>query len=215
MRPRLWQLLGLALFLFIPLVLFLFLAHPAPIAASVGAGVLLMLGHRFLARPYMASTRQRKCLWCNRFFVSGEPKVMLPLAAGASEIVFATCTGHDGPARRFLGWVDRWRLPLRLGIGAPLVSLLAVLAVAAAGRAAPTGLATDLFRLVVGLTVNLAALGPLLGSSRGSVDSPLRAAFPPHNFSLLGIRTILWIFRIVGVYWLATAGRSLFDRFAA
>ncbi|MGH7858501.1 MAG: hypothetical protein ACREQY_14345, partial [Candidatus Binatia bacterium] len=64
----------------------------------------------------------------------------------------------------------------------------------------------------VGLTVNVAALGALVDSARGSVASPPRAAFPPHNFSLLGIRATLWILRVVGIYWLFAAGRALFER---
>ena len=211
------NLAGLLLFLFIPLVLFLFVAHPEPIAASVAAGVVLMLGHRFLARPYMERVRARKCVWCNRFFRAGEPTAEVALLAGDGELRFAACPGHDLPAHRFFAWLDRLRLPLRLGIGLPLLALLATLVAAALGRPAPTALATDLFRFVVGLTVNLAALGPLDSTrgatpgdpSQGSLGSTPRAAFPPHNFSLLGIRSILWIFRLVGVFWLFTSGRAL------
>jgi hypothetical protein len=213
-RPALWQIAGILLFLFIPLVLYLFVAHPAPVAASAGAGVLLMLGHRFLARPYLERVRLRKCLWCNRWLAPGAEAATVPLRAGGGELVFAACPGHEAPAERFLGWVDRLRLPLRLGIGLPLLGLLAALFVAAAGREAPVGLATDLFRFVVGLTVNVAALGPFAGPARGPGVPPHRAAFPPHNFSLLGVRAILWIFRIVGVYWLWTASGSLVERLA-
>lgn len=214
MRPLTENALGIALFLFIPLVLFLFVAHPEPIAASLGAGVLLMLGHRFVARPYMERVRERKCLWCNRFFVAGERTEPVLLRTGSTEIRFAACPGHDLPSRRFLAWVDRLRLPLRLGIGLPLVALLGTLALAATGRPAPTDLVTDLFRFVVGLTVNVAALGPLFGPSLERGGSPPRAAFPPHNFSLLGVRSILWIFRLVGVYWLFIAGRALWHHLA-
>jgi hypothetical protein len=213
-RPWLWQVLGVLLFLFIPLVLYLFVAHPAPVGASVGAGLLLMLGHRFLARPYMEAVRARKCLWCNRVFEANRSTMKLPVEAGGATVDFATCARHDLPAVRFFRWLDRLRLPLRLGIGAPLLFLLGTLAMAASGRAAPTALAVDLFRLVVGLTVNVAALGPWLGPSHDTRASPLRAAFPAHNFSLLGIRAILWIFRIVGVYWIWVAGRALLARLA-
>jgi hypothetical protein len=211
-RPWLWQATGVALFLFIPLVLFLFVAHPAPAAASLVAGIILMLGHRFLARPYMERVRRSKCLWCNRWLRPEEPSTALAVVAGSSVLEFTTCPGHDAPVRSFLAWTERLALPLRLGIGLPLGFLLATLAYLAAGRAAPVELATDLFRFVVGLTVNVAALGPLVGSPRANGDSPLRAAFLAHNFALLGVRAILWIFRIVGIYWLWTAGRALFER---
>ncbi len=205
------NLLGILLFLFIPLVLFLFVAHPQPIGVSVGAGVFLMLGHRLLARPYMERVRERKCLWCNRFFAAHDPVVPVLLQVGTTELRFAACPGHGLFANRFLSWVDRLRLPLRLGIGLPLAALLATLALAATGRTAPTDLVTDLFRFLVGLTVHVAALG----SSLGRLHSTPRAAFPPHNFSLLGVRTTLWIFRLVGLFWLVTAGRSLWRLLAS
>ena len=48
---------GIACFLFIPLVLYLYVVHPEPVALSTAAGVVLMLGHRLLARPYMQRVR--------------------------------------------------------------------------------------------------------------------------------------------------------------
>ncbi|HSU81776.1 MAG TPA: hypothetical protein VLR69_05110, partial [Thermoanaerobaculia bacterium] len=53
---------GVLLFLFIPVVLFLFVRHPEPVGVSLAAGVALMIGHRFLARPYMERVREVKCL---------------------------------------------------------------------------------------------------------------------------------------------------------
>src|SRR4028119_450079 len=64
--PLRLQAVGLLLFLFIPLVLFLFVRHPEPVGMSLGAGVILMIGHRRLARPYMRRALPWKCLWCNR-----------------------------------------------------------------------------------------------------------------------------------------------------
>ena len=205
MRPWALQTIGIALFAFIPLVLFLFVRHPEPIAASLLGGIVLMLGHRFLARPYQERVRERKCIWCNRVLAREASRHHLTVVAGSDETSFAACVGHDAPAGRFFAWVDRLRLPLRLGIAVPLVALLLALAAATAGddRWAPR--AADCFRFAVGLTVNLAALGPLLGAVRGVP----RAAFPLHNFTLLGLRNLLWIFRLVGIRWILTAGRAL------
>ncbi len=205
MRPGALQAMGIALFAFIPVVLFLFVRHPAPIAASLAGGVVLMLGHRFLARPYMERARERKCIWCNRVLAPAAPRSRVGVLAGSEDVGFAACPGHEGPAGRFFAWADRLRLPLRLGIGVPLVALLAALALAAGGDARWAPRATELFRLVVGLTVNLAALGPVAGRIAGTP----RAAFPLHNFTLLGVRNILWIFRLVGIWWIVAAGRAL------
>jgi hypothetical protein len=203
-----WQLLGVALFLFIPLVLFLFVRHPEPVGVSLAAGVVLMAGHRFLARPYMEAVRLRKCLWCN-----GRPRPqaeMLPLLVGArgsggSELVAAVCPHHRDPAARFVAFLDRARLPLRLGIFVPLLLLLAALVAAALGERRWLDPAVALFQLLVGVTVNVAAFGYL--AARPVV--PARPPFPAHNFFLLGLRNLLWVFRLVGIWWIAAGVWSL------
>jgi len=199
-------LLGILLFLFIPLVLYLFVAHPAPVGGSLVAGIAFMAGHRFLARPYMLATRPHKCIWCNRFFDgrrSAELAVELAQAGALPPLELLACAAHVEPTRRFFGFLDRARLPLRLGIGLPLGLLLGSLVAFAAGFGDRTESATQLFRLGIGLTVNFAALGPWLGAPR----ERSRAAFPVHNFYLLGSRAILWIFRLVGVVWIVAGAR--------
>ena len=203
------NILGVVLFLFIPVVLFLFVAHPAPVAGSVAAGLLLMAGHRFLARPYMLAARPHKCIWCNRAFAvqpdaERAPRRAVELAQGGAlpPLELLTCEAHVEPTRRFFSFVDRLRQPLRVGIGLPLGLLLGALGAFSAGVGDWTEPATALFRLSVGLTVNLAALGPWLGAPR----EQSRPAFPVHNFYLLGIRAILWIFRLVGIWWIAAGG---------
>ena len=205
MRRFAIQLAGLGLFLFIPLVLFLFVRHPRPVGLSLAVGIVLMIGHRFLARPYMERVRQLKCIWCNRVLSSEAPSETVAIGTDSGPVEFVACRGHAAPAERFFAWVDRLRLLLRLGIGVPLVALLALLAIAATGAVDATGIATDAFRLVIGLTVNLAALGPFVGSGVGTP----RAAFPLHNFTLLGVRAILWIFRLIGIWWIWEGARGL------
>jgi hypothetical protein len=203
-------LLGIALFLFIPLVLYLFVAHPRPVGASLAAGVALMLGHRFLARPYMRRALAQKCLWCNRALAPPAPDAprvpntaaeTLDIRAGRETWTARFCPGHRAPAARFLSFVESAAWPLRLGIFVPLLVLLATLAAVALGRRPwlDPATATDLFRLLVGLAVNLAAWGYLAARER----TPVRSPFPLHNFTLLGIRALLWIFRLVGIWWIA------------
>ena len=62
---------GLLLFLFIPLVLFLFLRQPLGPGWSVAVGVAIMLGHRFVAAPWMAKFADVRCLWCGRVGARG------------------------------------------------------------------------------------------------------------------------------------------------
>jgi hypothetical protein len=187
---------GVVLFLFIPLVLFLFVRHPEPVGLSLGAGVALIVVHRFLARPYMEQVLAVKCLWCNR--VPPREPVELELRAGGRALAARCCAAHRAPAARFFSFVQTWRWPLRLGIFLPLLFLLTALAASAARQPAPVSFATDWFKLVVGVTVNLAALGYFAAREH----APLEVPFPIHNFFLLGVRNLLWIFRLVGLWWI-------------
>jgi hypothetical protein len=197
---------GLLLFGFIPLVLYLYVGHPEPLWLSLVAGVLVMLGHRFLARPYMRWARPQRCLWCGRV-PPREPAERLPVEAGGGGFEAVCCQGHAVRAARFFAFVDDWRWPLRIGIFLPLLFLLGSLVADAAGReAAPVELATDLFRLAVGLTVNLAAWGWL--AVRRAPETA-RVPFPVHNFYLLGVHALLWVFRVIGVWWIWMGARGL------
>jgi hypothetical protein len=199
------QLTGLGLFLFIPVVLYLLVAHPQPIAASLPAALVLMVGHRFLARPYMREARLRKCLWCSRRLAAGT--ATLPVAAGGETVEAAVCPQHREPAARFLAVLERLGLPLRLGIFTPLLLLIVALATSSIGAISPATLdaSVALFQLVVGLTVNVAAFGYRWAPA----EPPARLPFPAHNFFLLGIRNLLWVFRLVGLWWIATGGWAL------
>jgi hypothetical protein len=205
---------GIALFLFIPLVLFLFVAHPNPVGLSLAVGVVLMLGHRVLARPYMRRALAAKCLWCNRTLpLPGDAAgtESLEVRSGGEVSTARFCAGHGAPAARFLAFLAGWAWPLRAGIFLPLLLLLGALAATAVGRPVPLATATDLFRLIVGVTVNVAAWG-YLARGAGESGGTARVPFPLHNFTLLGIRALLWIFRLVGIWWIVLALAHLLGR---
>ena len=187
---------GVLLFLFIPAVLFLFVRHPEPVGLSLAGGVVLIICHRFLARPYMERVLAVKCLWCNR--VPPRTPVELELRSGARKLAARCCAEHRQPAAKFFSFLHAWRWPLRLGIFLPLLFLLTALAASAAGQPAPVPIATTWFKLVVGVTVNVAALGYFFAREH----SPFEVPFPAHNFFLLGVRNLLWIFRLVGLWWI-------------
>jgi len=196
-------LLGVALFLFIPLVLFLFVRHPQPVGLSLAGGLVLMVGHRLLARPYMLRALPAKCLWCNRVLDAGEGRrkgetAAIELCSRGAAYHARSCSEHRLPLARFFSFVETWRWPLRLGIFVPLAFLLISLAATAAGQPASLETWTAWFKLIVGLTVNVAALGSLLAREHAPVTVP----FPLHNFFLLGVRNLLWIFRLVGLWWI-------------
>ncbi|HSK79420.1 MAG TPA: hypothetical protein VLQ45_23405 [Thermoanaerobaculia bacterium] len=196
---------GVLLFLFIPLVLFLFVRHPEPVGGSLLAGVALMMAHRFLARPYMARVLPVKCVWCNRVLGEGTETATLPLRSGGKTLAARCCPAHRAPAAKFFSFLHARRWPLRLGIFIPLLFLLVALATSAAGQPAPVDVATTWFKMIVGVTVNVAAFGYLAASEREPPDIP----FPVHNFFLLGVRNLLWIFRLVGIWWIWQGVSSL------
>jgi len=197
---------GILLFLFIPLVLFLLLRQPAGPGWSVAIGLAIMFGHRFLATPWMAKFADVRCLWCGRVGAGRALRVV----SGGREWQMTVCSGsHATLVARFLRFVFRFRVPIALGIFVPLAWLvLASLASAAGWPLLPHGTNALIFRVVVAATVVLASLLPLLptpasqGSRPSSPQPPLRCPFPLHNFFLLGVRNVLWVFRIVGAWWL-------------
>jgi hypothetical protein len=212
-RPARLAALGVLLFLFIPLVLFLFVRRPVPVWLSLLAGVVLMIGHRRLALPYMRWALPWKCVWCNRVLPPADSAGLaagtdlLELEAGPHILSARCCVAHRDPAARFFSFLQAWRWPLRLGIFVPLLVLLLALALTAAGRMVRLDAATGFFQLVVGITVNTAALGYLFVRPQ----APLAVPFPVHNFFLLGVRLLLWIFRLVGIWWI-WQGLSFFLR---
>lgn len=218
---------GVFLFLFIPLVLFLLLRQPAGPGWSVAIGVAIMFGHRFVAAPWMAKFADVRCLWCGRV----GPGIPVPVVAGGREWRMTACSdAHAALVARFLAFVFRFRAVIGLGIFAPLAWLVvASLAAAAGWPLLPHATSALVFRVIVAATVVTASIVPFVlvvaqpspfrlrpagyggqvGLRRGkpAPASPLRCPFPLHNLFLLGIRNVLWVFRLVGAWWLVDAMR--------
>ena len=58
------RLLGVLLFLPVPVVLLLFTRMPLGVGESLALGVAITITHRFYARPFARSRADRRCLWC-------------------------------------------------------------------------------------------------------------------------------------------------------
>lgn len=196
------RLIGAGLFLFIPVVLVLYLRYPIGLAPSLAVGVALMLGHRFVARPFMDRTLSRRCFWCGRDLDGeGHPATF---RFRKEAVAARACSGsHAAHVLAFARSVNRAFLPLRLAIVLPVLVYLALAVLAAAGRpVVPMAWAVWVFKLpIAAAVVALSFLWP-----RGArLDLEPAVGFPPHNLFLLGVRNTLWIFRIVGLWWLAQA----------
>lgn len=161
-----------------------------------------------------------RCLWCGRD-LSPELGERTPITRPNGKIVeYRTCAlSVRDCARRWLGLhrlATDHALLIRLGIVLPLLNLLlADLARSFFGRSWMSHEAAALlFRGVIALTV--VSISLLYGQRRspdGEWSAPTRRfPFPPHNLSLLGAGWTIWIFRIVGVWWLLVAGRAFLSQ---
>lgn len=209
---------GVLLFLFVPLVLFLFLRQPLGPGWSMALGLAIMFGHRFVAQPWMAKFADVRCLWCGRI---GTAETVPVVAGGRAWQMQACSEEHAASIRRFLAFVFRFRLPIALGIFVPLAWLVGASCAAAAGHVLlPHATTALLFRVVVAATVLVASLAPVLPDGLGhghapaatpalaASHEPARCPFPLHNLFLLGIANTLWVFRVVGAWWLIDAWLS-------
>lgn len=197
------RLLGLLLFLPVPIVLFLFTRAPLGIAWSLGLGVALMLSHRAYARPFALSRAERRCLWCGRAAADG-PVFAVEEPLGTTR--WRACgEAHGVRARRFLEWAGARRRFLLIGILGALAAFLLAAAAMAAGLADARRYpdAVNAFRLAVALTV--LPLGLLATRGTAPADAALRPPFPVHIQALIGTWTVSWLFRVVGTAWLILA----------
>jgi hypothetical protein len=111
--------------------------------------------------------------------------------------------GHLLLARRTLAWTAARRRLVAGGILGSLGAFLVLAGWAASGRAAwSMADAVAVFRLGVALTVlPLGWLAPLSGQP---ADGPPRLPFPVHIQALVGTLWVVWLFRLVGIWWLAS-----------
>ena len=193
---------GLALFLPVPLVLFLFTRLPLGPWLSLGLGIVLTLSHRLYARPFALARAGRKCLWCGGEAAAGAADLTLEEPLGRTR--WRACPGpHDGSLRRTLGWAAAHARFLAVGILGTLAFFLA-LAAAVASRRVPGLVEADaVAALRLGVALTVLPFG-WLAPFRGPRDGPAgRLPFPVHIQALIGTAWVLWLFRLVGLWWLA------------
>lgn len=188
------RLLGLLLFLPVPLVLLLFTQAPLGVPASLGLGVALMLSHRLYARPFSLRRAGRRCLWCGRGVAADAPALPLEEPFGASS--WRACPGHLERLIRTFGWIEAHARFLKLGILGTLAAFLVL------AFAIPHADAAALFRF--GIAVSVLPLG-LVGPRHAPPAGAAKVPFPVHIQALIGTHAVLWLFRIVGIGWLGLA----------
>jgi hypothetical protein len=208
------RLTGVLLFLPVPLVLFLFTRAPLGILPSLGIGIALMLTHRLYARPWALAHAHRRCLWCGAdIAATAVSAVELVLEDRLGRASWCACReAHARPVRALLAWAAPRRRFLTFGI---LGTLGVFLAWAAGSQLlAPSRLEGDdavaFFRL--GIAGCVLPLGWLSARSDAASGEAPRSPFPLHVPALVGLRTVLWLFRLVGLLWLAQGSLHVAER---
>jgi hypothetical protein len=188
---------GIALFLFIPLVLVLYLRMPLGAGPSLALGVVLMIGHRFVARPWFSRHLGVRCFWCGKAAGS----VAAPFVSKGETIAAVACgEGHAGRIAAFGRVVAKARVPLAALILVPVVLyLLNGFASVAGLPSVSLDAARWGFKIPIAAAVVALSFAWPLGHRMGSEPA---IDFPVHNLFLLGIGNTLWVFRIVGIWWL-------------
>lgn len=193
---------GLLFFLFIPLVLVLYLRMPLGLSPSVLLGIALMIVHPWFARPFMDRHLDRRCFWCGRDLVA--PGVRVPLRSGRATIEARACSGtHADRLIAFARTVAAGRLVVFLLIVLPVLIYLGNALLTIVGRGfLPLDTARAAFKIPIAVAVVTLSFAWPLGARltrEPAVD------VPAHNLSLLGVAWTLWVFRIVGLFWLGQA----------
>ena len=196
------RLAGVGLFAFIPLVLALYLRMPLGAGPSIVLGIAIMLGHRRLARPFMDRHLDARCFWCGRDLL--DAGTAAPFRSGRETIAARGCSAaHAANVVAFARAVATVKLALLALIAVPVVVYLANALVSLGGVTwIPLEAARLAFKIPIALAVVTVSLVWPVGrrlAREPAID------LPAHNLSLLGVSWTLWIFRIVGVYWLVEA----------
>jgi len=200
------RLTGALFFLFIPLVLVLYLRMPLGLAGSVFLGMVVMFAHRLFARPFMNRNLGRRCFWCGRDFPG--PGVPAPFRSRRETIEARACSGpHADRLIAFARMVAALRLVVFLLIFLPVSMYLANALVTIAGHGfLPLDTARAALKIPIAVAVVTLSFAWPLGSKLAREPA---IDFPAHNLSLLGVATTLWVFRIVGLFWLGQAAWSV------
>lgn len=190
---------GVGLFLFIPIVLILYLRLPFGLAPSVLTGIAIMLGHRFLARPFMDRHLRSRCFWCGRAIE--DEGLDAPFRSRGSVVAARVCSSvHGARIAAFARTVAAARPLLAAMILVPLAFYLVNALATIAGRPI---VALDAARWWFKIPIATAVVAlSFVWPAGARIDRPPSIDFPVHNLFLLGVRNTLWVFRLVGLWWL-------------
>jgi hypothetical protein len=215
--PNSIHLLGVLLFLFIPLVLYLLLKLPFGVGPSLGIALLIMGGHRFVVGNFVRRYSRERCFWCGR---TGKQRQRLTVSSGTSNgngnengnskngTMFEFCVDRcTAKAKRFFYFCNRYKDYIRAGIFGPLIFYALTVPLFLINKPiVPMEWETFVFRFFIACTVVAVSFFPIKGESQRSLSFP----FPAQNLLLLGIQNTLFVFRYVGIWWILASLYFLF-----
>ncbi len=203
--------LGLLLFLPVPLVLWLLTSQALGVGWSVAVALALVLTHRSYARPFALRHAESRCLWCG---TSGA-NLMIEAHEPDASTRWAACGAHHADSlRRVLGWTARRSTFLRVGVLGTLALFLSGLLLASTGRLGSLLPADAVAFFRIGISLTVLPLGWTAADSRHKTEEGGRLPFPLHIQGLIGTWSVLWLFRLVGLVWLALGLTHLVQRLA-
>jgi hypothetical protein len=191
---------GMLLFLFIPLVLVLYLRMPFGLAPSILGGIAIMLAHRPVARPWMERHRARRCFWCGQ--AVGPDAVAAPFLSRRAVIDARACSAAHRDRLHAFGRSVAAARPLLAALILLPVALYLVNALAALAEVPLVPLEAAKWGFKIPIATAVVALS-FLWPAGFRMTRPPAIDFPVHNLFLLGVRNTLWVFRVVGIWWLA------------
>jgi hypothetical protein len=194
------RIVGLVLFLPVPLVLWLFTRMPLGPFSSLTLGLFLVTTHSLYARAFALSRASLRCLWCGgparlgREIQIAEPPGLTRWRACRDE--------HLSPLTRTLAFTGRHASFLRVGILGSLGVFLVASFLAAGGLVARPILGDARAALRLGVAATVLPLGWAGPREREPGSGPWVVPFPVHIQALVGTCTVVWLFRLVGIAWL-------------
>lgn len=194
---------GLLLFLPVPLVLLLFTRIPLGAGASLSLGLLLVLTHRFYARPFARNRARRRCLWCG-----GPGKAALPLSLrepGGISTWYACCPAHTERLTGFMSWLGQRCRLVRGGILGSLALYLLLMLPHALDWSMPWSAFDAIALFQAGIAITVLPVGWQAPRAEPTHIVNLPLPFPVHIQSLIGTLGVIWLFRLVGLAWLVLA----------
>lgn len=190
---------GLLLFSFIPMTLYIMLVLPFGIIMSLLIAIMMIALHRFIARPYLMNHKMHKCFWCNK--VSEKMyDYDIEIFQGQSRFNFKACREVCyKELNNFFSFTGAYGGIVKWSILIPLILyFIGTLFLATGYYQWDIKWNKAFFKGMIALSVILISFVYKIPVKSKVLSFPL----PIHNLSLLGIRNTVWIFRLVGAWWI-------------